>query len=484
MSINKPSKVLIVFLSLFFVSLPLSGVNAHETEEWKQYQACAEAREQKERQIVSAKDDLGQFEDVRERIEGYLADNAEDLRAGVRSSLIAAGFADFGAATAALVEGALDTMDGIALLSMFNSANTSIQAQNGVISGLYTDPPNTPAKDRTGYDAVYDRYVDAYNNLSESDKAKIRHARGEDGPYPKMSQPSGSTYGLVACARPSNLSPTCYGYYRDADEHKETCSLKHGTSGETNVTWWSCFNSQCHRYPEHWVPCRAPNCNLLYPPKTVIIIPPDFPGGSVYTAEEYHDCEIKCGVDVYGGFFNPWATCPEKYFTCEHSTCPKSNTHMSGATPPPTPPPDDTPNCPDCTSHCSSPCGCINSGTCNGSIGSPSPPSDNTPDCSYCTGGCSSCDSDDDDDDDDSSSVVCGGVAWTGCDSSDITSQTQHKVDPCTNCGNHYWTCGSAVSWHTDPITCQRPDCSMTFTGCTNYEGACLSPNYLWHKKP
>ena len=38
------------------------------------------------------------------------------------------------------------------------------------------------------------------------------------------------------------------------------------------------------------------------------------------------------------------------------------------------PPTDDTPDCPDCTSHCSSPCSCSNSGTCNGSVASPPPP--------------------------------------------------------------------------------------------------------------
>ena len=36
--------------------------------------------------------------------------------------------------------------------------------------------------------------------------------------------------------------------------------------------------------------------------------------------------------------------------------------------PMPTPPSDGTPNCPDCTSHCSSPCSCSTSGTCNGTM--------------------------------------------------------------------------------------------------------------------
>ena len=83
------------------------------------------------------------------------------------------------------LKGASDTMDSIALLSSFNSVNSAISEQNGVISGLYTDPPDTPLEDRTGYDAVYDRYVDAYNDLSEADKAKIRKARGRGRPVPE-----------------------------------------------------------------------------------------------------------------------------------------------------------------------------------------------------------------------------------------------------------------------------------------------------------
>ena len=51
---------------------------------------------------------------------------------------------------------------------------------------------------------------------------------------------------------------------------------------------------------------------------------------------------------------------------------------------PPSTPTDGTPDCPDCTSHCSSPCSCTNSGTCNGTV------TDNTPNCSDCTSHCSS----------------------------------------------------------------------------------------------
>ena len=102
---NNPSKVMIVFWVLFCVSIPLSGVNAHETEEWKQYQACAEAREQKERQIISADEDLGQIESLRTVIESAISDNTEDLREGVQTSMIAAAGTDYGTAVSALIEG-------------------------------------------------------------------------------------------------------------------------------------------------------------------------------------------------------------------------------------------------------------------------------------------------------------------------------------------------------------------------------------------
>ena len=58
----------------------------------------------------------------------------------------------------------------------------------------------------------------------------------------------------------------------------------------------------------------------------------------------------------------------------------------SGSTPPtgstPPAPTDNTPNCQDCTSDCSSPCSCTNSGTCGGTVSTPpsgSTPPSNTP---------------------------------------------------------------------------------------------------------
>ena len=151
------------------------------------------------------------------------------------------------------------------------------------------------------------------------------------------------------------------------------------------------------------------------------------------------------------------------YYKCS----PHTHNYSSGSSA------DNTPNCPDCTSHCSSPCGCMNSGTCNGTV------VDNTPDCSYCTSGCSSCDSDDDDDDDDSSSddddsdddsssVTC---SRPGCDASE-----DHRVPPCSACGAGYWTCGDYASWSKNQHrvrTCRRAGCSNTWQRCISSTPAC-----------
>ena len=125
---------------------------------------------------------------------------------------------------------------------------------------------------------------------------------------------------------------------------------------------------------------------------------------------------------------------------------------------------DNTPNCPDCTSHCSPPCLCSNSGTCNGTV------TDNTPDCSYCTDGCSACPP---------QIVACGGASYTGC--SGASSRTEHHVPLCSNgCGNGYWTCDAqAVYNHETTFTCRR--CGTSFTRCSNGTCTTATGTYDYH---
>ena len=108
---------------------------------------------------------------------------------------------------------------------------------------------------------------------------------------------------------------------------------------------------------------------------------------------------------------------------------------------------DAMPNCQDCTSHCSSPCSCSNSGTCNGTVSTPSTPS--TPQI-----------------------VKCAAASYTGC--SGASSRTAHKVDSCGNCSKAYWTCDPNASRHTEVKRCKRSGCGASLTACQNGPNACV----------
>ena len=138
--------------------------------------------------------------------------------------------------------------------------------------------------------------------------------------------------------------------------------------------------------------------------------------------------------------------CPYYYYQCKSSnTCPNADNHVSSnsansgntsSTPPP--PTDDTPNCSDCTSHCSSPCSCTNSGTCNGTVSTPPKPP---------------------------ATVKCS--RWD-CSAS-VSSTDEHRVGPCSGCGSSYWSCGCRASY-SESYHRTRSCC---FSGCSNTWQAC-----------
>ena len=213
----------------------------------------------------------------------------------------------------------------------------------------------------------------------------------------------------------------------------------------------------------------------------------------------------------------------------EHSDIADSSPPTASTPPPPPQPTDNTPNCQDCTSDCSSPCNCTNSGTCGGTVSTP--PSGSTPpspsyhacnvhetsvsgDHSYI----SSCSSSNANGTCQNSSgyyacsphshsypspssppanppsgsnppstttVACGARSWTGCTvrSSDGNAC---RVDPCdSGCGSFYWSCStSGVSWHKTERTCSRTDCNATYTDCSRGSDTkhCLG-KYYYHQK-
>ena len=117
-----------------------------------------------------------------------------------------------------------------------------------------------------------------------------------------------------------------------------------------------------------------------------------------------------------------------------------------------TPPSDDTPSCSGCTSHCSSPCSCSNSGTCNGTV------VDDTPNCQDCTSHCSSpCSC--------TNSGTCNGTVVDN--TPNCSGCTSHCSSPCS-CGSG--TCNGTVVDNT-------PNCSSCTNGCSACPTVCTACN-------
>ena len=115
-----------------------------------------------------------------------------------------------------------------------------------------------------------------------------------------------------------SLSDIATEKYNELEKAKkpleQICNLKHGVSGITDVIYYACYpdTSKCHLRSKHWVPCRG-GCDELFPPPTTH----HSVGGSFYyNWKEFHDHETVCKESVYN-FWNPWAKCGKKFFTCQ-----------------------------------------------------------------------------------------------------------------------------------------------------------------------
>ena len=351
------------------------------------------------------------FDDLEAKIRKFIEDH-EKLKSISLSPKLDPG--------SALLDGIDKNLQAFQLSSSMNQQLVEIETLGNKVEFLWLDV-------QAAWYAYYDA-VGAYNYaVSPNERVGIREP-SKQTPTP-----------LYFCAGP------CDDLFETASlaqvSHQVYCPEKHGSSGTTGVTYYTCSGS-CDRSDEHWRVCGG-SCGNKYAPKKV------HRQGNLYVWVANSPHYVKCTESVYGGFWNPNAICGKEYFTCEHSTCPDSSSrHWSSSspivspTPTPTAPSDDTPNCPDCTSHCSSPCSCSNSGTCNGAV------VDNTPDCSYCTDGCSSCQSSGD------GNTGNGGSGYT------FTGE-------CTQCGGaNFYTCVY---------------CDQTFDTCYVHLTSCGSSPYGWH---
>ena len=246
---------------------------------------------------------------------------------------------------------------------------------------------------------------------------------------------------------------TCHGpceYPFETDSlaqvsHQAYCSEKHGTSGTTGVTYYLCSGS-CPRSSQHWKECRATSCSVLFPPPE-----------NEHEAD-YYDHKVKCSESVYSAL-NPNAKCGEEYYTCQNSSCPESNTHWSGSTPPPSP-----------SYHA---CG-VHETSVSGDHSLQASCSASNANGSCTVSGFYACDG--------HSHVypsptLCPANSWTGCGS------TTSDATTCGS-GHTYYTCNpSAVSWHTADRTCSRTGCNATYTDCSRGSETkhCLG-KYKWHK--
>ena len=182
-------------------------------------------------------------------------------------------------------------------------------------------------------------------------------------------------------------------------------------------------------------------------------------------------------------------------------------------------PTDGTPNCPDCTTHCSSPCLCTNSGTCNGSTSYHAcgqhetsvsgDHSNGTYTCGIHSGykcqeshdhktyisSCTQTDSNGSTCTNSSGYYECSQHTHTypppsvtcsrpGCDASE-----DHRVPPCSACGAGYWTCGDYASWSENQHrvrTCRRSGCGNTWQRCISSTPNCnvASGQRCWAADP
>lgn len=147
-----------------------------------------------------------------------------------------------------------------------------------------------------------------------------------------------------------------------------TCSHKHGTSGETDITYWTCDSMYCPRIDEHWVECKG-GCGENGP--KVLGKLNYYKNGGINGHPPWVEADIitifshieQCGVPskrkhwLSGSVTVP---CFHHYHKCNSSnTCPNSDNHVnqnednegSAQNPSPSPDPPSTPTMHACGVH-------------------------------------------------------------------------------------------------------------------------------------
>lgn len=318
-------KLLTTFLVVALIS---SGiylyVNANEADQQHYYNIFDTAyghAGRVEAEINRAEVPLGQMGAIQEGLKKELGKNESNSRKNVAKSILDRIGSSFTGAVKTLIDQLSETMTGVDLVQALEAVNDAIEEyiRHDIGEKIFE-------RSETGYDATWDRILEFYGKLEGKhlrDANMAVFGENTDADLSerlaalKWSLPDATKIYVSQCANPSG---TCYGYYTDANEHLETCSLKHGPSGETNVTYWKCDNRQtCSRASEHWIECQA-LCGDFFPPpvvndETMTRAAPLGTPTAVYN-DHYKVCEEPIH-SIWNGIFGYQAKCGKTYYTCE-----------------------------------------------------------------------------------------------------------------------------------------------------------------------
>ena len=200
-------------------------------------------------EINAAKGKLGQYRTMHAILKSQIEANATDKRKNVLRSITGPN-----AALLSLSFSIMDTMTGLQLRAEYEKIpeNAEEYINTHIDQAIYQRQANVNANPPviSGYNQTWNRLMNIYRNLSDSDRSVVNAVVFNDnttrildlsGLY--MAVPVWSTATIETIEKYGKSSNGCNEYYDSANEHKVTCTEKHGKSGNTNIVWWECFST-------------------------------------------------------------------------------------------------------------------------------------------------------------------------------------------------------------------------------------------------
>lgn len=321
---NARHRIWIVFALLFMIPmfLFLDAKSDSEESKYNYYRDVKQTVNTIKNEITDAKLPLADYNAIRNDILAMLADNNEDLRDNTIN------MTDLGGAISGLGLNILDKMDGAHLKKQLDGVNNSIEEyiREEIDKKIFQRKGDQATNTMMGFNEAFAELETAYGALDKEHTLDANKALF--GPLSAtsakanlsqtslhVSVPDPQTVFVTKCPNPSG---ECYGYYPNPSEHKSLCMYKHGTSGETNTEYWTCFGGTCSRSGEHWLPCGG-GCGEDFPPKVIGQRGPVRINGVLQFIYKYASDSphlVTCNEPVHS-WWNPSATCGREYYTCQ-----------------------------------------------------------------------------------------------------------------------------------------------------------------------